>query len=160
MHYRVDIFHLDGILSRLKLSEFHETGSPSFWRRRSKFLRMFFVEATLAVQLSTSFSFGVMVFQIPVDLETKFLAGKLLMSKLDFLFDTLNCSCITGWQQCRFCVHISTFSFSKQFSFCLHQDIVSESHIPSLLARQCMVNRVPHPTSTVFADIWDRPVVS
>ena len=57
---------------------------------------MFFVEATLAVQLSTSFSFGVMVFQIPVDLETKCLAGMLLMSKLDFLFDTLNCSYITS----------------------------------------------------------------
>ena len=94
--HRVDIFHLDGILSRLKLSEFHDTGSPSFWRLRSKFLRLFFVEAILAVQLSTSFSFGVMEFQIPVDLETKCLAGKLLMSKLDFLFDTLNCSYITS----------------------------------------------------------------
>ena len=53
--HRVDIFHLDGILSRLKLSEFHDTGSPSFWRLRSKFLRLFFVEAILAVQLSTSY---------------------------------------------------------------------------------------------------------
>lgn len=88
----MNAFYKNGNFSISKLSEFQDTLSPLPWRLRSRFLRLFLVEASLFEQLSTNFNFGVMVFQIRVHLETKCFAGNVLISRLDFLSDTVNCS--------------------------------------------------------------------
>ena len=67
------------------------TGLLRFCRPRRAFLSLFFALLILW-EKSLIFSFGVTVFQIFVDRDTKFSAGASLIKSVDFLSEIVNCS--------------------------------------------------------------------